>query len=184
MASGAPDSFEWKGAQVTDEASLVRLSEAAIVQNEALGAYAIWRFGLGFQERDEESVALPLVFLLLPLILHGPTLAMVLSTQKASGLHLLAGKLSERREDLLAVHERALALRQLTLESLMLAEQSQLISIDPSTAVIRAFSPHHELQVPTLPERIRRITPACEKIGYWFAGLSDQQVAHTLKVGF
>lgn len=167
-----------------DIARSPRLSEAAIVQNEALGAYAIWRFGIGFQERDGSAVSLPLTFLLLPLILHGPTLDMVLSTQKASGLHLFAGKLGEKREDLLAVHERALLLRKLTLESLMVAERSRLVRIEPSSATVRSFSPHHELRMPTLPERIRRIAPASEKIGYWFAGLSDQQIAHTLKVGF
>lgn len=167
-----------------DGARAARLSEAAIVQNEALGAYAIWRFGLGFQERDGQAVTLPLVFLLLPLVLHAPTLAMVLGTQKASGLHLFSGKLGEQREDLLAVHGRALALRQLTLGSLMVAEQSRLILIEPSIATVRAFSPHHELQAPALPERVRRIAPACEKVGYWFAGLPDQQVARALKVGF
>lgn len=169
---------------MTDGAHVVRLGEAAIVQNEALGAYAIWRFCLGFQERDGQAVTLPLTFLLLPLIFHAPTLATVLGTQKASGLHLFAGKLGEHRENLLAVHGRALGLRQLTLSSLMVAEQSQLIRIEPSAATVRAFSAHHALQAPTLPERIRRIAPACEKIGYWFAGLSDQQVAHTLKIGF
>jgi hypothetical protein len=169
---------------VTDGVRATRLSEAAIVQNEALGAYALWRFGLGFQELDGQAVTLPLAFLLLPLVLHAPTLAMVLGTQKASGLHLFAGKLGEQREDLLAVHGRALTLRQLTLSSLMVAEQSRLVRIEPNTATVRAFSPHHEMQAPALPERIRRIAPACEKIGYWFAGLLDQQVAHTLRVGF
>lgn len=169
---------------MTDGARVARLSEAAIVQNEALGAYAIWRFGLGFQERDGQAVTLPLAFLLLPLVFHAPTLAIVLGTQKASGLHLFAGKLGEQREDLLAVHGRALALRQLTLGSLIAAEQARLVRIEPNTATVRAFSPHDELQAPSLPERIRRIAPACQKIGYWFAGLSDQQVAHTLKVGF
>lgn len=169
---------------MTENARAARLSEAAIVQNEALGAYAIWRFGLGYQERNGQAVTLPLAFLLLPLVLHAPTLAIVLSTQRASGLHLFAGKLGEQREDLLALHGRVLALRQLTLGSIMVAEQSQLVRIEPSTATLWAFSPHHDLKTPTLPERIRRISPACEKIGYWFAGLSDEQVAHTLKVGF
>lgn len=162
----------------------LRLSEAAVVQNEALGAYALWRFGLGFQERDARAVTLPLAFLLLPLVLHGPTLAMVLNTHRASGLHLFAGKLGEQREDLIAVHGRALTLRQLTLGSLVAAEQSGLVRIEPMTATVWAFSTHDDLRVPALPERIRRIGPACEKIGYWFAGLSDQQVVHTLKVEF
>lgn len=169
---------------MNDDASAAHLSEAAIVQNETLGAYALWLFCLGFQERDGQAVTLPLAFLLLPLVLHAPTLAMVLGTQKASGLHLFVGKLGERREELLAIHGRVLALRQLTLGSLVAAEQSRLIRIEPSNATVRAFGPHHALRAPAPPERIRRIAPACEKIGYWFAGLSDQQVAHTLKVGF
>jgi hypothetical protein len=161
-----------------------RLSETAIVQNEALGAFALWKFGLAFQDRDGYPTTLPLMFLVLPLILHGPTLSMVLSTFKASGLHLFAGKLGEKREDLLAVHGRALTLRPLTLSSLMMAEQSSLIRIDPSTARVWANSLHEDMPTPNLPERIRRIGPACERLGHWFAGLSDQQVAHTLRVEF
>lgn len=169
---------------MTETSQTPRLSEAALVQNEALGAYALWKFGLGYQERDGMAATLPLAFLVLPLILHGPTLAMVLSTYKASGLHLFAGKLGEDRENLIAVHDRARSLRQLTLESIMRAEQSGLIRIDPVAATMWAVGPYDEMGTPALPERIRRIAPACERIGYWFAGLSDQQVAHTLRVEF
>lgn len=161
-----------------------RLSEAALVQNEALGAYALWQFGLGHQDRDGHAATLPLAFLVLPLILHSPTLAMVLSTYKASGLHLFAGKLGDKREDLIAIHSRAMALRRLTVNSLVSAEQSGLIRIDPMTATIWSNSPYDDLRTPVLPERIRRVGPACERIGYWFAGLTDQQVVHTLKVEF
>ncbi|WP_287880945.1 three component ABC system middle component [Aquitalea sp.] len=161
-----------------------RLSEAVLVQNEALGAYALWRFGLGYQDRDGHAAALPLAFLVLPLILHGPTLAMVLGTHKASGLHLFAGKLGDKREDLLAIHGRTLALRRLTLESLVRAEQSGLIRIEPTMATIWSISPYEDLGMPALPERIRQFGPACERIGYWFAGLTDQQVVHTLRVEF
>jgi hypothetical protein len=160
------------------------LSEAAIVQNEALGAYALWKFGLGFQERDGHAAALPLAFLVLPLILHGPTLAIVLSTQMASGLLLFAGKLGEKREDLIAVHGRALSLRQLTLESLVRAEQSGLIRIEPTAGTIWSIGPYDHMGIPAQPERIRHIAPACEKVGFWFAGLSDQQVVSTLRVEF
>ncbi|OZI37181.1 hypothetical protein CAL29_01765 [Bordetella genomosp. 10] len=160
-----------------------RLSEAALVQNEALGAYSLWRFGLGYQGRDGRSCTLPLAFLVLPLILHGPTLAMVLSTHKASGLHLFAGKLGDKREDLIAIHGRVMALRRLTLESLVWAEQAGLIRIEPTTATLWSIG-LYDLGMPALPERIRRVGPACERLGYWFAGLTDQQVVHTLKVDF
>jgi hypothetical protein len=87
------------------------LTELEIVQNPALGAYVLWRFGVGFQSEDGRPAALPLAFLVLPLLLHQPTLKMIKSTQKASGLALFAAKLGQERENLLAVHERALALR-------------------------------------------------------------------------
>ena len=161
-----------------------RLSEAALVQNEALSAYALWQFGLGYQDRDGHAATLPLSFLVLPLVLHGPTLAMVLNTHKASGLHLFAGKLGDKREDLIAIHNRAMALRRLTLNSLVQAEQSGLIRIDPVIATIWSIAPYDDLRIPMLPERIRRLGPACERIGYWFADLTDQQVAHTLRVDF
>ena len=66
----------------------------------------------------------------------------------------------------------------------MRAEQSGLIRIDPTTATMWSVGPYDDLAAPSLPERIRRIAPASEKVGYWFAGLSDQQVAHTLRVEF
>lgn len=169
---------------MSEVVQLRRLSEAALVQNEALGAYSLWKFGLGYQDRDGHAATLPLAFLVLPLILHSPTLAMVLSTHKASGLHLFAGKLGDKREDLIAIHSRAIALRRLTLDSLVSAERAGLIRIDPVTATIWSNGPYDDLRIPVQPERIRRLGPACERIGYWFAGLTDQQVVHTLKVGF
>jgi hypothetical protein len=169
---------------VTAQLRSRQLNETAIVQNEALGAFAIWKCGLSYQERDGHPASLPLAFLVLPLVLHEPTLNTVLSTNKASGLHLFVGKLSEKREDLLVVHGRAMALRQLTLRSLMLGEQSDLLRIDPSTATLWANGLPEGQRSPTLPERIRRIAPACERLGHWFAGFSDQQVARALRVEF
>ncbi len=160
------------------------LSEAAIVQNESLGAFVLWKFGLAFQDPDGYPATLPLVFLILPLVLHGPTLSVVLATQKISGFHLFVGKLGEKREDLLAVHGRAMALRHLTLESLMLGERSGLFRIEPSGAKLWSNGLSEGLRVPILPERVRRIVPACERLGYWFSGVPDQQVVHSLRVEF
>ncbi|SCU86009.1 conserved hypothetical protein [Cupriavidus necator] len=127
---------------------------------------------------------MPLAFLVLPLVLHGPSLDLVVSTNRSSGLHLFIGKLGEKRENLLAIHSRALALRSLTLESLMLGEQTALMRIDPSTANVWCYALREGTRFPALPERLRRITPACERLGHWFAGVSDQKVAHALKVEF
>ena len=89
------------------------LSELEIIQNPALGAYTIWQFGLGFQGDDERPPAFLLAFLVLPLLLYEPTLQVIGSTRKTSGIALFSAKLGEERENLLAVHDRALALRRL-----------------------------------------------------------------------
>jgi hypothetical protein len=160
------------------------LSEMEIVQNPALCAFVLWRFGLGHQSDDERPAILPLVFLVLPLVLHLPTLEMINSTRKASGLALFAAKLGEEREMLFAVHERAFALRRLTLQSIGLGIASRLLTLDYDAATLRANTPEPDARKPTLPERIRSFSGAADKIGYWFSKLSLNQVASTLAVEF
>jgi ABC-3C biological conflict system middle component len=160
------------------------LSEIEIVQNPALGAYAIWRFGIGFQSEDGRPPAFPLAFLVLPLVLHRPTLVMIGSTQRASGLALFAAKLSQERENLLAVHERALALRRLTLQSIAMGVGERLLTLDYVSATIRANTPEPTVRKLILPERIRAFSGAAEKVGYWFSKLGLHQVTSTLAVEF
>ena len=58
----------------------IDLTEFEIVQNPALGAYALWRFGVGFQNEDGQPAPLPLAFLVLPLLLRQPALKMIASS--------------------------------------------------------------------------------------------------------
>lgn len=161
-----------------------QLSELEIVQNPALGAYAIWKFGLGYQAGDSRPAALPFVFLVLPLLLHTQTLNVIGSTQKASGLTLFAAKLGEERESLLAVHERARSFRALTLESIGLGIRSKLLSLDYPAASLRANALLGPNANPILPMRLKELPKCADKIGHWFSKVSLIQVANTLKVEF
>jgi hypothetical protein len=160
------------------------MSELELIQNPALGAYAIWRFGLGFQSEDGRPAPLPLVFLTLPLLLHQSTREMIVSTQKRSGLALFAAKLGEERERLLAVYDRALALRRLTLRSIAMGIGSRLLTLDCAAATLRANTPEPGAPKPQLPERIRGFSGAADKLGYWFTKVGLQQTASTLMVSF
>ncbi|MET4325324.1 hypothetical protein ABIB80_001145 [Bradyrhizobium sp. i1.15.2] len=160
------------------------LNEIEIVQNPALGAYALWRFGLGYQSEDGRTPLLPLSFLVLPLLLHRPTLDVISSTLKPSGLTLFAAKLGKEREKLLAVHERALALRPLTLQSIGLGINQRLLTLDYTTTYIRANTPETSVRKAAVPERIRAFSGAADKVGFWFAQLSFQQIASILAVEF
>jgi hypothetical protein len=169
---------------ITETFGPAPLSEIEIVQNPALCAFVLWQFGIGHQSDEERSAILPLAFLVLPLILHRPTLEMINSTRKASGLALFAAKLGEEREALFAVHERALALRRLTLESIGMGIAGRLLTLDYEGAMLRANAPEPDARRAILPERIRSFSGAAEKIGHWFSKVTLNQVASTLAVEF
>lgn len=149
------------------------------MQNPAFGALLLWRFGRGFQnEKIGELPAIQLHFLVLPLVLHRPTMEMIRSTNQSSGLARLVAKLSDERERLFAVHERALALRELTLDSLAAGSAAKLLSVDYETAQIRA----NEFKVPATPERLKHHLSSAEKLGRWSARLPPNLVFSLLKV--
>jgi hypothetical protein len=160
------------------------LSEPEIVQNPALGAFALWRFGAGFQTDGSHPVPLPLAFLVLPLLLHQPTLKMITTTQRASGLALFAAKLGEERENLLAVHDRTFLLRRLSLQSIAMGVDNRLLTLDYDAATIRSNITITLHRKPTVPERLRGFSSAAEKLGYWFSRLGLHQIASTLVVEF
>lgn len=160
------------------------LTEMQVIQNPALGAYVLWQFGSSFQSENGSPAPLPLAFLVLPLLLHRSTLDLVVSTRKTSGLALFAAKLGEERENLLAVHERAFALRRLTLQSIAMGVGNRLLTLDYSAATLRANTLAPGTSKPKIPERIRSFSGAADKIGYWFSKLGLPQVASTLLVDF
>lgn len=157
------------------------LNEVDLVQNAAFGAALIWNFGIGYQENS--SAAPPpfmLTFLVLPVCLHGNTLEHVLSTQKRSGLALFAGKVGEARENLLAIHPRALLMRQLSFESIGVGVRAGMLSIGYSEATIRS----NIMQSPPAPERIRANLNAASRFGYWCGALPLISIASLLKLDF
>ncbi len=160
------------------------LTELDIVQNPAVGAYLVWQFGLAFQVEGGEPAPLPAAFLVLPLILHEQTLDVILSTLKASGLMLFASKVGEQKEDLLAIHNRALKLRTLTLRSIGFAVNAGLATVDYQRAAMRSNTPVGPVRRLDLPERLRGFPRAAEKIGAWFARVPLTQVASTLRISF
>jgi hypothetical protein len=159
-------------------------NEIEIVQNPTIGAYAIWRFIQSYQDRAGTAPTLALAFLILPILLHKATRDIASSTQKASGLALFAGKLGEVRENLFAIHNRALEYRTLTLESIAIGEQAGLFSIDANTATMTANNSIEREIIPKLPVKIKWLLPVSEKLGDWFSALTDEQVCRTLCVDF
>lgn len=155
------------------------VSPVALVQNPAFGALLLWNFGRGFQvERVGDLPILTQFFLVLPLVLHGPTMRVIRSTNQSSGLAKFVSKLAEERERLFAVHDRALAMRSLTLESMAAGISTKLLSVDYDTAAVRS----NEAKPPSAPDRLKHHVASAEKLGGWLARLPSNQGFSLLQV--
>jgi hypothetical protein len=155
-------------------------NEADLVQNAGLGGVLLWRFALGFQGDAYAPTPVPLLFLVLPVCFHQTSLESAIRTRKNSGLALFASRLGEVREDLLAVHTRALAFRQLTIDSVSVAIKAHLFTIDYRQATVRASA----RATPDMSEHVKPLWVAAKKLGHWCGDLSLSQTALLLKVNF
>lgn len=160
--------------------------EVRNIQNPALGAGLIWRFVCGYvaNHPTRDPAPLPLLFLVLPIVLHEETEEFVSGTQKASGLRLFAakfGKAENLKQDLLlAIHDRMLALRCLSMESIRLGLATRLLHLDGATVI-----PLSETQaVAGIQSDVRRLMKSAEKLGAWCGLLTVHEIATVLKVRF
>lgn len=160
------------------------LNDLGIVQNPGLGAFAVWRFGQGFQSDDERPAHFALAFLVLPIVFHRPSLDTVLSTNKSSGLTLFVSKIGHQREQLLAIHERVLLLRNLTLQSVAVGINGGLLTLNYHNGALRSNEIEMKTKKLIIPDRIKAIGAASERVGYWFSRFSIEQVTNMLGVQF
>lgn len=160
-------------------------NEVRMVQNPALGAILLWRFVSGYWEGHvhHAPAPLPLVFFVLPIVLHEETAAFVKSTQKDSGIRAFAAKFGEaktsKQDMLLAIHERSKAFRELTLESLQLALSTRLLDLDLTGEVLPLTRVKPRVGI---PQTVGPLLSASEKLGHWFSKVTLHEVATTLKV--
>ena len=163
-------------------------TEVRQVQNPALGGVLQWRFVIGYAASSSyaSGCPLPLVFLVLPVLLHRETVNYVKTTTRASGLRGFAAKFGITKnadsDVLLTLNERACALRALSLESLQVAIRARLLTIDVQTSAT------YELTT-TMPksgvsEGSRELSREAEKLGRWCGDLTMAEVSSILRVRF
>jgi hypothetical protein len=140
------------------------VSSIEAVQNSAFCSIILWHFGRGYQA--EAVGRLPefhLSFLVLPIILYRPTLDLVSSTFPASGIGKFVEKLGDRREELHAVHPRALAMRRLTLTAISTGVAANIISVRYEEGRLRS----NDIEMRRPSERVKPYTAAADKLGRW-----------------
>lgn len=154
-------------------------------QNPALGGMLLWRYACAYTEEHSTRDASPLhlAFLVLPLLYFEDTLSLLQSTQARSGLHGFAAKFpaagSQSAEVLLALTARSRGLRSTTWHSLGLAVQSSLLTIAPKQAELVPLS---RSTTTSIPRSLRSTVSASEKLGKWFARVTQFEVSNLLKV--
>lgn len=149
------------------------------MQNPALGAYLLWRYGQAFQNSlTAEASHFVLHFLVLPICFHQETLEQVNGTLTQSGLGKFCEKLGEKKEELLAIHDRCRKLKELTLKSMAVGVRSQLLNIEYDTCQVRALA----AQSPKIEDRIKVLGKGAEKLGAWFRELTPAQIIKSLRI--
>ncbi len=160
--------------------------EVRAVQNPALGAMLLWRCSVGYSSAHEqaESIPLPLLFLVLPVMFHRETAELIASTQRASGLRKFVEKFqlaAQNKTDLLlAIGPRAQAMRKLTADSLGLAILCNLIALEEGSG--RAIAVSQTPATAGIPAAIRPMLSGAEKLGTWFSQISAYEAALLLQV--
>lgn len=157
-----------------------RLTELERVYNPALGAFLVWRTAQGHFLEGSHGLPIPLAYLILPIALHKESCNALIRTNPGSGLSLFAAKLGNKQEDLLAIHERVLALRDLSHASITVAAVAKMLHFDPVVAKLLPL----DTKPPTPPPDIAKLGKACEKLGMWMARMPIEQVASTLRIAF
>lgn len=161
----------------------ILLSEVQAMQNPALGATLIWRFACGYAPQNDghDGVPLPLVFVVLPVVLHERTRAEVTATRAASGVRKFEEKFQDRADLLLALNQRAISMRTLSLHSIRQALASGLLALLPERGTLwpRSYS-----NPPNPSKHICELLGAAEKLGNWCRSLSAYEVSGILRVEF
>ncbi len=164
--------------------------EIKLINNTALGSYLMWRFSLAYINEHEVHEAPPgvLLFLVLPILLHQPTLEFIDSTQKRSGLSKFSDKLlsthHKKSHLLLSIHDRTQEMKALSLRTIKMAVNSNLITIVPDTGRVVPFAENIVGKPKGIPAIVNKMDRNAEKLGTWFAELSLQDISFYLKVFF
>lgn len=158
--------------------------EAQNIQNPALGGAALWRFCCGYVEAHPvgDPPRLPLLFFVLPIVLHQATAEILQRTRRSSGLRAFAAKFGDsqvsKQDLLLQIHERAVRWRALSLQSIELAAAAHLIQLSDGGEVI----PLSRTKARGLPDEVKQLLADAEKLGAWCGHLTLHEVTTTLKV--
>jgi Family of unknown function (DUF6521) len=157
------------------------LNDIQSIQNPGLGAALIWKFSQGYAPKESalEGVPFLLAFIVLPLILHKGTRSNISATQ--AGLYKFEEKYHDKYDLLFAIHDRALAMRELSRKSISTGIATGLLTLVPAEGVIW---PNDLPDPKNLPPSITALLKAAKKLGSWARQVSLFELTKTLHLDF
>jgi hypothetical protein len=118
--------------------------------------------------------------------MHEETAQFVTSTLEKSGLRTFADKFSNsanvKSDLLLAIHDRSLQMRELSMSSIRLGISSNLLLLDPGVGMAMPIS--ETAPKSNIPSSIRPLLKGAEKLGVWCSAVSLYEISLILKVAF
>jgi hypothetical protein len=160
--------------------------EGDLVQNPALGAAILWRTAAAYSKaaRDSKPIPLPLLFTILPLVLSSEYSQFLKTTSVRSNLRNFVAKFSEAsasKTDLIsALTQRCTAIRPLTLASLCVALNKQLLGLDAKTASVYALS--YAPPKVGIADNVQELLGCAERLGIWYSELSIFEICAALRI--
>lgn len=157
------------------------VSEYDIVQNSALGGLALWAFSAKFFEatNKQNGPILPITMIVLPIVFHKKTVSLIYNRNFDGGLFKV---IAEDRTIFAGLQHRMEDMFDQTIRSLNIAFSSKLLDYDKITTQLipKRKTPPYQIDV----GETRQILAASNRLGYWCATLSTEQICVLLKVRF
>lgn len=122
-------------------------------------------------------------FIVLPIVFRSELREVIVHTYKSSGLTKIIEKLGNQKnvDQLYSIHFSAENYKLLSLQSIHIAEATQLVFVEKETAKIFPL-----LQKPKKMDNLdsQKIVDAAEKLGIWCSNMTIHEIGNLLKVRF
>lgn len=158
---------------------MTNIKEYDIVQNQALGALAMWNFCYDFYKNTEQNCGpiLPHLMLVLPMVFHKETVSSIYRRKKEGGFYRV---ITEDKMIQVDLQQRMEAMAEKTLISLNLAFASGILEYNNlNSQIIPKRTPP---STNSYNDETNKIIRASQRLGHWFSELSFEQIGLYLRV--
>ncbi|HMV09282.1 MAG TPA: DUF6521 family protein [Cyclobacteriaceae bacterium] len=157
------------------------LTEHDIIQNVGIGALALNKFVNSFYAKNENlrGPSLALAMPVLPLLYHRATLNSIYGRAFEGGFF---NALSDYREMPAGLQQRMEEMSIQTFKALNLAYQSKILTYSKELNELLPIKT--PVTTGKYNEDIKKIVQGADRLGRWFAAVSEDQICITLKIKF